>query len=121
VLQDAVGAPVVAVSFHDPDLAGFMEIPDDRIAGLVNAYGSRLRRDFVYCSDSNGYWRFKPIGEVLVEPGHDRVQVLTHPEWWVPEPMPPRARVARAIDGRAASAARRYDETLRAVGRETAS
>jgi hypothetical protein len=121
VLQETVGAPVVAVSFHDPDLAGFMEIPDDRIGGLVNAYGSRLRRDFVYCSDSNGYWRFRPIRDVLAEPGHERVHVLTHPEWWVPEPMPPRARVARAIDGRAASVARRYDEILRAVGREASS
>jgi hypothetical protein len=121
VLQETVDAPVVAVSFHDPDVAGFTQLDDDRIAGLVNAYGSRLRREFVYCSDSNGYWRFKPIGDVLAGPGHDRVQVLTHPEWWVPEPMPPRARIARAIDGRAASAARRYDEALRAHGRETRS
>lgn len=120
-LQETVGAPVVAVSFHDPDVAGFTDIHDDRIAGLVNAYGNRLRRDFTYCSDSNGYWRFKPIRDVLTEPGHDRVHVLTHPEWWVPEPMTPRARIARAIDGRAASVARRYDEALRALGRETRS
>ena len=118
VLQDAVGAPVVAVSFHDPDVAGFTDIHDDRLAGLVNAYGDRLRKNFVYCSDSNGYWRFTPIRDVLQQPGHDRLQVLTHPEWWVPEPMSPRARVARAIDGRAASVARRYDEMLRAAGRE---
>ena len=121
LLRDAVGAPVVAVSFHDPDVAGFTDLHDDRIAGLVNAYGSRLRRDFVYCSDSNGYWRFTPIRDVLTGGGHDRLHVLTHPEWWVPEPMSPRARVARAIDGRAANAGRRYDEALRALGRETGS
>jgi hypothetical protein len=120
-LQEAVGAHVVAVSFHDPDPAGFTDVSDDRIAGLINAYGNRLRRDFVYGSDSNGYWRFKPIRDVLTEPGHDRVHVLTHPEWWTPEPMPPRDRVARAIQGRAASVARRYNEALRARGRETPS
>ena len=120
-LQETVGAPVVAVSFHDPDVAGFTDLHDDRLAGLVNAYGDRLRKNFVYCSDSNGYWRFTPIRDVLMQPGHDRLQVLTHPEWWVPEPMSPRARVARAIDGRAESVARRYDEALRALGRETRS
>ena len=121
VLQQMVGAPVVAVSFHDPDIAGFTDIHDDTIAGLVNAYGNRLRRDFTYCSDSNGYWRFAPIRDVLMESGHACLQVLTHPEWWVPEPMPTRARVARAIDGRAASVARRYDEVLHALGRDTRS
>jgi hypothetical protein len=121
ILQDALGAPVVAVSFHDPDLAGFTDLGDDVIAGLVNAYGPRVRKEFAYCSDSNGYWRFKPIGDVLREPGHTRVQVLTHPEWWVPEPMSPRDRVARAINGRASRATARYDAALRALNRENRS
>jgi hypothetical protein len=121
MLQDAVAAPVVAVSFHDPDVAGFTSLDDGEIAGLVNAYGPRLRKEFMYCSDSNGYWRFKPIRDVLLEPGHARVQVLTHPEWWVPEAMSPRDRVRRAIDGRAARAAARYDAALRALGRENRS
>ncbi len=116
VLQHAVGAPVVALSFHDPDVAGFTDVPADTIAGLVNAYGATLRTHFAYCSDSNGYWRFTPIRDVLGE-GHARVQVLTHPEWWVPEPMTPRQRVQRAIDGRAARASVRYDAALRALGR----
>jgi hypothetical protein len=121
ILHDAIGAPVVAVSFHDPDLAGFTDLGEDSIAGLVNAYGPRLRKEFTYCSDSNGYWRFKAIGDVLREPGHVRVQVLTHPEWWVPEPMSPRDRVARAIHGRASGAAARYDAALRALDRENRS
>jgi hypothetical protein len=121
ILQDALGVPVVAVSFHDPDLAGFTDLGDDVIAGLVNAYGPRLRNEFTYCSDSNGYWRFKAIGEVLREPGHVRMQVLTHPEWWVPEPLSPRERVARAIDGRASRAGTRYDAALRALDRENRS
>ena len=120
LLQGTLRTTVAAVSFHNPDVSGFKdEVHDDRIAGLVNAYGNRLRRDFAYCSDSSGYWRSKPIRDVLTEPGRDRIQVLTHPEWWVPEPMPPRSRVARAINGRSASVARRYNEALRALGRET--
>jgi hypothetical protein len=121
ILHAALGVPIGALSFHDPDVAGFTDLADDTIAGLVNAYGARLRADFTYCSDSNGYWRFKPLQEVLVEPGYPRLQVLTHPEWWVPEPLPPRARVARAIDGRAAAASGRYDRALRALDRENRS
>ena len=120
VLQDALGVRVAALSFHDPDVAGFTDLSDDTIAGLVNAYGPHVRGNFAYASDSNGYWRFAPIRDVLAA-GHPRVQVLTHPEWWVPEPMSPRDRVERAIKGRADAALRRYDNALRGLGRDNKS
>lgn len=44
--------------------------------------------------------------------------VLTHPVWWTPEPMSPRARVARAIDGRASCVHAYYDRSLAKGGRE---
>ena len=112
-----IGAPIAAVSFHDPDVAGFTTMAGDRVAGLVNAYGPAIRDGFTYCSDSNGYWRFTPLDELL-DAGHKKLHVLTHPEWWVPEPMTPRARVARAIEGRAAATASRYDEALEKLGRD---
>lgn len=117
VIEQAAGAAVSAVSFHDPDLPGSSVSDADEIAGLVNAYGRMLMARFEYGSDSNGYWRFKPLREVIAT-GGPRLQVLTHPEWWVPEPMPPRARIARAIDGRAAYMAARYDAAMADVGRE---
>jgi hypothetical protein len=120
VLQTTLDVPVVALSFHDPGVGGFTDYPADTIAGLANAYGTRLRTEFAYCSDSHGYWRFKPIDAVLRE-GHPRVQVLTHPEWWVPAALTPRQRVARAIDGRAAAVASRYDSALRELNRENRS
>ena len=117
MLEAAIGAPVSAVSFHDPDVPGVSISTDDTIAGLVNTYGRSITARFEYGSDSNGYWRFKPLAEVIAA-GGPRLHVLTHPEWWVPEPMPPRARVARAIDGRAAYMAAKYDAAMREVGRE---
>lgn len=117
MLEAAIGAPVSAISFHDPDVPGVSISTDDTIAGLVNTYGRSITARFEYGSDSNGYWRFKPLAEVIAA-GGPRLQVLTHPEWWVPEPMPPRARVARAIDGRAAYMAAKYDAAMREVGRE---
>jgi hypothetical protein len=53
-----------------------------------------------------------------VRDNEERLQVLTHPEWWVPEPMSPRERVARAIDGRARRQHARYDEIMKAMRRE---
>jgi len=117
VLERVVDVRVSALSFHDPDVAGFTSLPDDRVAGLVNAYGPAVRDGFTYCSDSNGYWRFTPLADVLVSDAK-KLHVLTHPEWWVPEPLSPRDRVARAIDGRARATARQYDAALKAMGRD---
>jgi hypothetical protein len=117
VIAAAIGTDVRALSFHDPDVPGVSAGEADDIAGLVNAYGAGIKARFAYGSDSNGYWRFKPLAEVIGAAG-DRLQVLTHPEWWVPEPMAPRARVARAIDGRAAYMAAKYDAAIADAGRE---
>jgi hypothetical protein len=115
MIESTTGATATAVSFHDPDVTTLPD--DDGIAGLVNAYGRTIRERFEYGSDSNGYWRFKPLRDVIAGAG-PRLQVLTHPEWWVPEPMPPRARVARCIDGRAAYLSAKYDAAMQDVGRE---
>ncbi|MCD7909896.1 MAG: hypothetical protein LUH04_19885 [Clostridium sp.] len=49
----------------------------------------------------------------MAEGGPDRLQVLTHPENWTPEPLTPRQRIQRCFDGRAARAAEGYDHFLR--------
>jgi hypothetical protein len=117
VLAHAIGTTVRAVSFHDPDVAGVSIGDADEIAGLVNTCGSGIKARFAYGSDSNGYWRFRPLADVIADAA-PLLQVLTHPEWWVPEPMPPRARIARAIDGRAAYMAAKYDAAIADAGRE---
>lgn len=117
-IESLIGSKAVAVSFHDPDVDGWT-VPDEHaIAGLVSTSGRAIRERFGYCSDSNGSWRFAPLSEELTSGRHERLHVLTHPEWWVPEPMSPRARIARAIDGRAAYMAARYDAALAALSRE---
>ena len=47
-----------------------------------------------------------------------RLHVLTHPEWWQAEPMSPKQRLARAIEGRAANSRRAWDDLLERWGRE---
>lgn len=118
IVARVCGAPVTALSFHDPGADGAAVNDADRVAGLVNSYGRSLQDRFGYGSDSNGYWRHTPLLDQINSGRHPRLQVLTHPEWWTPEPMSPRARIARAIDGRAAYQAAKYDAALAAVGRE---
>ena len=117
IVERTIGVAVTALSFHDPDVPGQTMSDADEIGGLVNAYGRGIRSRFEYGSDSNGYWRFKPLAQVVAESG-PLLQVLTHPEWWVPEPMAPRGRVQRAIDGRAAYLSAKYDAAMKEVGRD---
>ena len=120
LLENMLGLRINCVSWHNPDLSNLLDFDADEIAGLTNAYGARLRRDYAYCSDSNGYWRYRPMAEVIAD-GQPRLHLLTHPEWWTPEPMAPSARIDRAILGRARAVRRDYDMLLAAGGRSNVS
>lgn len=116
LLEAILDAPVRSVSWHNPDMSNLLDFDTDEIEGLVNAYGASLRRDYAYCSDSNGYWRYKPMAEVIAA-GHPRLHLLTHPAWWTPKPMPPSERIDRAIMGRGRAVRRDYDALLARGGR----
>lgn len=106
-----------AISFHNFGILDPAKFSDDIVAGMVNAYGTTLRANYSYVSDSNGVWLHRRLKTVLEEAKEERLQVLTHPEWWTPEVMPPRARLQRAIDGYASAMGRWYDETTARHGR----
>lgn len=117
LLKREFGVRPTAVSFH---LYGVLPDPmpeDDRIQGLVNAYSNRLRSTYGYVSDSNGVWLYRRLLDVLAAGIEERLQVLTHPEWWTPEVMPPRRRLQRAIDGYARAMEHWYDDTVERSGR----
>lgn len=116
ILEGLVGARTGAFSFHNPERDGVLGFDDDTYAGMANAYAQNLRSRYAYVSDSNGYWRFRTLEQVLGD-GLDRLQVLTHPEWWTPTPMSPHRRVARCIRGRSRAVSREYDSVLAAQGR----
>jgi RimJ/RimL family protein N-acetyltransferase len=117
LLEIIVDQPIAAVSWHNPDLTNLLDFADERIGGLANAYSQRLRSDYVYASDSNGYWRFKPMLDVIAE-GHLRLHLLTHPEWWTPTAMTARARVDRATTGRQRAVLRDQEALLKRGNRK---
>lgn len=117
-LADLLERPVVAFSFHNPGLVNDdLALEDDTVAGLVNVYGRRVRERYRYVSDSNGYWRHERLFDLL-EDAPPRLHVLTHPEWWQAEPLAPRDRIVRCVEGRAEAVLREYDELLASAGRE---
>jgi hypothetical protein len=86
-------------------------------AGLINTYASVFKTHIGYCSDSHSIWRFRRLKDVLTSASDDRLQVLTHPEWWQKLPMPPRRKMLKCVYGRAESNIRYYDSLLKKMNR----
>lgn len=118
IVQKAFQTKVEAFSIHNPDVGKWPSIEQDEVGGMVNAYGQYFKQNYGYCSDSNGYWRFRRLKDVLEAAEEERLQVLTHPGWWTPEAMSPRDRISRCIEGRAAKQHQRYDKLLQMMGRQ---
>ncbi len=110
----------VAFSFHNP-LASHLRCEEDSYGGLVNCYSRRFKTEVPYCSDSNGYWRFRRLRDVLAQATDPCLQVLTHPGWWQNCEMPPRQRIFRSAYGRARATMTHYDAVISAHGRENLS
>ena len=117
LLESAFDFRVGAFSFHNPDVGPWLSHDDDMIAGLHNAYGRGIKSAFRYVSDSNGYWRFDRLQDVLDDTSVEKLHVLTHPVWWQSEPMSPRQRVMRCIEGRANNVWAEYENLLSENGR----
>jgi hypothetical protein len=112
LLEEWLEHPVSAVSLHNPDVKLIAGMREERVVGLPNAYGAALAQRYAYVSDSNGYWRFRPLPDLLADPAVSHLHVLTHPEWWTPEPLSPRERVVRSLDGRIGQVLDSYDALL---------
>ena len=107
-------------SFHNP-LASHLHCENDSYGGLLNCYSRRFKAEVSYCSDSNGYWRFRRLRDVLELATDPCLQVLTHPGWWQEVAMPPRQRIFRSVYGRAHATMADYDAVILAHGRENLS
>ena len=106
----------IAFSFHNPTEK---DLKNESISygGLINCYSKWFKAKADYCSDSNGYWRFKRLYDVLSEKPSKCLQVLTHPGWWHNEPLPPRTRVFKILYDRASINMSNYDFEREEAGR----
>lgn len=117
LLADICGTAIKVFSFHNPT-DFLLSCERDAYGGLINCYSASFKVRLAYCSDSNGYWRFRRLRDVLEQASDPRLQVLTHPGWWQESPAPPRQRIFRSVYGRANAVMRSYDRVLASHGRE---
>ncbi|MGN6148366.1 MAG: hypothetical protein ACTHPD_07500 [Rhizomicrobium sp.] len=117
LLERMLGVTIGAFSWHNPTTGDWPAKSDDRVAGMINAYGVSIHARYRYVSDSNGIWRHDRLADVIAAGTADCLHVLTHPEWWVSSPSAPRDRVLRAIKGRAEATMANYDRALEHFGR----
>jgi hypothetical protein len=99
ILEKALDIKIFAFSFHNTT-PFTMSCKDNEYGGLLNAYAETIFDKFKYCSDSNGYWRFQRMPELVASREFENLQLLTHPEWWTNEISSPWQKIQRAIVGR---------------------
>jgi len=116
-LQSLLECKIKAFSYHNPSN---LCLTWDQIeyGGLINCYSNFFQNNVPYCSDSNGYWRFRRLRDVLEQATDPCLQILTHPGWWQEKPMLPRERILRAVKGRASALMKMYDNFLEEAGRK---
>jgi len=81
ILEELFARIVMVFSFHNPE-PNILKYDDYKIANMINAYSLYMKENYVYCSDSNGYWRHERLVDVLLTNEFDKLQILTHPVWW---------------------------------------
>ena len=117
LIEEWFNVDVLAVSFHNPQATGLMGFNANSYCGMVNAYGGEVMRTHKYVSDSNGYWRFDRLYDVIYGRKYRHLQVLIHPEWWDEEPKTPKQRIRDIIEYRAQSSMNEYLNLLESAGR----
>ena len=117
VLEKVFGISISEFSFHNPNPRS-ETFNNLKVGRYLNASASCFRSEYVYASDSNGYWRFKSIPEVIRGADGRNLCILTHPVWWVPAALSPFERIQRAINGRALYTENNYVSFLEDNNRE---
>ena len=110
-----LGKEMRVVSFHNPTLSGSFD--KEEYAGLINTYSSKLKT-VKYCSDSNGYWRFESIFDLVEQKKYYKLHILLHPGHWQEEVMSPKERIDKCINNQAERLRMDYKNLLERNGRE---
>ena len=105
-----------AFSFHNPTKY-LLNYEKETYGRLVNCYSNKFKKELPYVSDSNGYWRFRRLQDVLEKDEEPYLQVLTHPAWWQDDAMEPWKRIKRCVEERAKSKLKDYEKQLKNHGR----
>lgn len=117
IIEKLFNIKVFAFSFHNTT-PFILSCTRESYGNLINTYSAFFQNKIAYCSDSNGFWRYRRLHGVLDAASDRQLQVLTHPAWWTKEVLSPKERIWRCIDGRAENTKRWYDHIIISNGRE---
>jgi hypothetical protein len=117
IIQKIFKVQINVFSFHNPT-EEILKFDDLSYAGMINTYANEIKVNVAYCSDSNGYWRFKRMYDVISTDKPKKLQILTHPEWWTAEIMSPKQKIWRCIEKRAEKNKHFYEKALNEFGRK---
>ena len=113
ILSELLDREIPVFSFHNPDMTHVSSIEDYRLGGMINAYAKKFKQSYHYISDSNGYWRYLRLYDLLKKADKKHIQILIHPDWWEKIAMSPRKRVIRCIEERSKRTLKTYDAILK--------
>tara|TARA_Y100001958_G_scaffold98184_1_gene67830 strand:- start:19365 stop:20132 length:768 start_codon:yes stop_codon:yes gene_type:complete len=102
-------------SFHNNN-AFTMTCEQNSYGGMHNVYATKYKKEYGYCADSTGFWRYEILEQRINEAKDNVLQVLIHDAMWQDTVLPPRRRVYRTIDEHASFMKKKYDETLLKFG-----
>jgi hypothetical protein len=81
------------LTLHSP--YELQRIPINDVPELERVYGSAVRGDVAYISDSTGRWRYGQPLDSKAFKERKPIQLLTHPVWWVQEGETPGQKLER--------------------------
>ena len=111
IISTELNTEINSFAFHNTNNISF-KFKKSYYSGLLNIYSDQIMSKYKYCSDSNGYWRFKKPDDIRVENIKSDIQLLTHPAWWTKDVMQPSERIERCIEGRAKKILSNYQQKL---------
>jgi len=116
IIKDIFDYRPKVFSFHNPN-DFLLTCEKEEYGGLMNCYSKKFKNEIPYVSDSNGYWRFQRLKDVLLNAEEKNLHVLTHPAWWQDQESEPYYRIKRCVDGRALNTLENYEKQLDKDGR----
>lgn len=117
LLEDIFRGDIRVFSFHNTT-PFTMNCTKHTYAGMINTYADYFQSQVEYCSDTNGYWRFKRLLDVMKDREIRRLHLLTHPVWWTGQEDYPRHKIWRTLAQNAQRVFTRYNDVLKHYGRK---
>lgn len=115
VFEKSTGLKIHSFSFHNTSDKS-LRFNGDEYAGLANAYSTSYFDTNFYTSDSGGYWKYRPMIEMIRDNNVNKLQALTHPEWWLVEDTSPFAKINIAAKIQYQNALNKYLSDLQSFG-----